>query len=42
MTKPDDPLMGFTRLGFDAFLSNDAGVRRVTELRVLILDDLEL
>jgi|SRR5215475_823256 len=28
--------------GCEAFLSNDAGLRRVTELRVLILDDLEL
>jgi predicted nucleic acid-binding protein len=28
--------------GCEAFLSNDSGLRRVTELRVLILDDLEL
>ena len=28
--------------GCEAFLTNDAGLRRVTELRVLILDDLEL
>ena len=28
--------------GCEAFLSNDNGLRRVTELRVLILDDLEL
>jgi predicted nucleic acid-binding protein len=28
--------------GCEAFLSNDAGLRRVAELRVLILDDLEL
>jgi predicted nucleic acid-binding protein len=28
--------------GCEGFLSNDAGLRRVTELRVLILDDLEL
>src|SRR5262245_22913782 len=28
--------------GCEAFLSNDTGLRRVTELRVLILDDLEL
>ncbi|MEP7336274.1 MAG: PIN domain-containing protein [Acidobacteriota bacterium] len=26
----------------EAFLSNDTGLRRVTELRVLLLDDLEL
>jgi predicted nucleic acid-binding protein len=26
----------------DAFLTNDAAIRRVTELRVLLLDDLEL
>lgn len=28
--------------GCDAFLCNDNGLKRVTELRVLILDDLEL
>lgn len=28
--------------GCEAFLSNDAGLRRVTELRMLILEDLEL
>jgi predicted nucleic acid-binding protein len=28
--------------GCEAFLCNDAGLRRVTELRVLILDELEL
>lgn len=28
--------------GCEAFLCNDAGLRRVTELRVLVLDDLEL
>lgn len=27
--------------GCEAFLSNDVGLRRVTELRVLLLDDLE-
>jgi hypothetical protein len=26
----------------EAFLSNDAGLRRLTELRVLIMDELEL
>jgi predicted nucleic acid-binding protein len=29
-------------VGCEAFLCNDAGLRRVTELRVLILDELEL
>lgn len=28
--------------GCEAFLTNDTGLRRVTELRVLVLDDLEL
>jgi predicted nucleic acid-binding protein len=28
--------------GADAFLTNDSGLRRVTELRVLILNDMEL
>jgi predicted nucleic acid-binding protein len=28
--------------GCEAFLCNDAGLRRVSELRVLVLDDLEL
>jgi len=28
--------------GCEAFLCNDTGLRRVTELRVLVLDDLEL
>ncbi len=28
--------------GCEAFLCNDAGLRRVTELRVLVLDDIEL
>ena len=28
--------------GCEAFLCNDAGMRRVTELRVLVLDELEL
>jgi predicted nucleic acid-binding protein len=28
--------------GCEAFLCNDGGLRRVTELRVLVLDDLEL
>lgn len=28
--------------GCEAFLCNDAGLRRVTELRVLVLDELEL
>ena len=29
-------------VGCEAFICNDAGMRRVTELRVLLLDDLEL
>jgi predicted nucleic acid-binding protein len=28
--------------GCEAFLTNDRGLQRVTELRVLVLDDLEL
>ncbi|GAB4516736.1 MAG: hypothetical protein OHK0046_22570 [Anaerolineae bacterium] len=28
--------------GCDAFLTNDGGIRRVTELQILMLDDLEL
>lgn len=28
--------------GCDAFLTNDSGIRRVTDIRVLLLDDLEL
>jgi len=28
--------------GFQVFLTNDRGLQRVTEIRVLILDDLEL
>jgi predicted nucleic acid-binding protein len=28
--------------GCDAFLTNDAGIKRVSEIRILILDDLEL
>jgi predicted nucleic acid-binding protein len=28
--------------GCDAFLTNDTGVKRVTELRILVLDELEL
>jgi hypothetical protein len=28
--------------GWEAFLTNDADLRRVTELRVLVLDELEL
>lgn len=28
--------------GCDAFLTNDAGIKRVTDIRVLVLDELEL
>jgi predicted nucleic acid-binding protein len=28
--------------GCDAFLTNDTGIKRVSEIRILILDDLEL
>lgn len=28
--------------GCDAFLTNDSGIKRVSELRILVLDDLEL
>ena len=28
--------------GCDGFITNDSGLRRVSELRILILDDLEL
>lgn len=28
--------------GCEAFLTNDAGLKRVTELRVLVLDELEM
>lgn len=29
-------------MGCDAFLTNDAGIKRVTELHVLILNEIEL
>jgi predicted nucleic acid-binding protein len=28
--------------GCDAFLTNDTGIKRVNEIRILVLDDLEL
>jgi predicted nucleic acid-binding protein len=29
-------------IGCDAFLMNDAGLKRVTELRIIVLDEIEL
>jgi len=35
-------IAGALSAGCEAFLTNDADLRRVTELRVLVLDELEL